>query len=873
MKTGMRWRDELKARWGEVRLSLLWLLAALGKVPGVRRLYRALLRRLVLSTGLFDPAYYLDSNEDLTGQNIRALSHYVIHGDREGRPPMAFFDPLHYTALVDGRLKRINSLLHFAWVGVHRRVSPSAWFDVDFYLSQNKDVARAGMNPLLHYWKFGGVEGRSPSPLFDGAHYLRTYPDVEKARVNPLLHYLRIGRIERRTIRPEQGDATPSEPTAHLLPEAAAWEQLAGRGESLKAQVDVIVPVYKGYVETMLCLYSVLVAGSATDFELVVVDDASPEPALSEKLREMAACGLFTLLVNTENIGFVATVNRGMARHPGRDVILLNSDTEVYDGWVDRLRAAALRNERTGTVTPLSNNATICSYPRFLHDNPFPLEITYAELDRMAAVVNAGIEVESPTAVGFCMYIRRECLVQTGLFDEATFGKGYGEENDFCRRAARRGWGHVIAADVFVRHWGGTSFGGEKPSRMAAAERKLERLHPGYHSEIARFVKQDPLADVRACLDWARLRNLCRDRNVVVISHGRGGGTERRVREEVQRLTRDECGVFLLRPDASQPGMALLRHATARSLPNVYALDFADTSVMCDRLKELRVTEIHVHSLVDFPASAPRLVRRVVDFLGVELHVCLHDYALICPRINLAGEDGYYCGEPEAAACDKCLPAGRKAGDATTIGEWRAMHGEMLARAARVAVPDQDMSARLARYFPRVRFAVAPHEPDFKPVVESTAPAILPGERMRVVVVGAISRLKGYEPLLQCARHARAWDMALEFIVMGYSVNDRELEGAGVTVTGKYRDEEAIARLVSLRPHLVWLPSLWPETYCYTLSIALQAGVPVVAFDIGAMSTRLSRVGPPHRLLPLSMSRAPEQVNRCFASYRNERRV
>jgi O-antigen biosynthesis protein len=138
------------------------------------------------------------------------------------------------------------------------------------------------------------------------------------------------------------------------------------------------------------CLYSVLSSTGQTAFELVVIDDATPEAKLCEDLKHLAGQGLFTLLTNDQNRGFVYTVNRAIDLHPDRDVVLLNADTQVFNGWLDRLRQAALSDPRAGTVTPLSNNATICSYPRFLQDNPFCLELDYAELDALAAAVNAG---------------------------------------------------------------------------------------------------------------------------------------------------------------------------------------------------------------------------------------------------------------------------------------------------------------------------------------------------------------------------------------------------------------------------------------------------------------------------------------------------
>ncbi|MFN9953265.1 MAG: glycosyltransferase family 2 protein, partial [bacterium] len=96
----------------------------------------------------------------------------------------------------------------------------------------------------------------------------------------------------------------------------------------------------------------------------------------------------------------------------------------------------------------------MASYPRFLQDNPYPLEIAYAELDELAARVNAAEAVEAPTGVGFCIYLRRDCLAEIGDFDEDPFGRGYGEENELCQRAIAAGWRNLIAADVFVHHLG-----------------------------------------------------------------------------------------------------------------------------------------------------------------------------------------------------------------------------------------------------------------------------------------------------------------------------------------------------------------------------------------------------------------------------------
>ena len=133
--------------------------------------------------------------------------------------------------------------------------------------------------------------------------------------------------------------------------------------ETGAAVVDVIVPVYKGLDETRRCLDSVLAFPQRTAREIVVVDDCSPEPELAGWLRELAETGAITLLENPANTGFVNAVNRSMILHPDRDVVLLNSDTEVHGDWLDRLRRHAYSDPQVGTVTPFTNNGTICGYP------------------------------------------------------------------------------------------------------------------------------------------------------------------------------------------------------------------------------------------------------------------------------------------------------------------------------------------------------------------------------------------------------------------------------------------------------------------------------------------------------------------------------
>ena len=275
-------------------------------------------------------------------------------------------------------------------------------------------------------------------------------------------------------------------------------------GSHPESPVDIVIPVYQDLVVTRRCLESVLGHQQQCIHEVVVIDDASPEPGMVDYLNQLAAARGITLLHNPVNQGFVATANRGLTLHPDRDVVLLNSDTEVHGDWLDRLARCAYADGMTGTVTPFSNNATICSYPRFCGLNELPPGLSLAETDALFQRANAGRWLEIPTAVGFCMYIRRDCLQVVGYFDERAFGLGYGEENDFCMRAAKAGWRHALCADTYVYHVGGVSFSGRQEQLLAQAQETLTRLHPDYHERIQAFIQEDPARPLRMAVDWER---------------------------------------------------------------------------------------------------------------------------------------------------------------------------------------------------------------------------------------------------------------------------------------------------------------------------------------------------------------------------------
>lgn len=830
---------------GPALLGLLRLLSWLTGDGPLGRMHVRIVCWLIRRTGLFDDEWYSLTNPDDAGAGMDPVRHFVEYGDREGRWPMRMFDPQHYRIHSPTHCpKSLNSLLHYAWQGRYRGASTSIWFDAGWYLGNNRDVKFSRIDPLKHFVRFGWLEGRLPTENFDRPQFLRAM-----AGPGQLLSDSPFGK------------ASDPEPPAQ-----ADWDALVPVNHEGPVAVDVIVPVYRGYAETLRCIYAALANPQRTAFELVVINDAGPDVRLNTALSELAERGLFRYLENNRNLGFVSTVNRGMRLHRGRDVVLLNADAEPFGDWLDRLRACAYRSERVASVTPLSNNATICSYPRFNQDNPQALELGGRDLDAIAARANAGVSVPAPTGVGFCLFIRRAALDAFGLFDEESFGLGYGEENDFCQRAIAGGWQNLIAADTYVWHWGSTSFAATRRHRIRHAMEVMAARYPKYHADVAAFITADPLAPARRRMDEARLVAAGRDRNILVITHTRGGGTERLISDVVESLRARERCIYILR--ASENGRVQLSVAGVAVMPNIPPVDTTSVDALMDVCRQLSVSEIHVHQLVDYPKGTIEALRALRGLCPtVALRIYVHDYHGICPRINLVGAAGVYCGEPGSDECNTCLARPQSgAFRVADITRWRRDMGGLYAAASEVIVPDEDVLARLARYYPTARFRLLPHEarvpwPPLAPRERA------PGEPLRVVAIGAIGNLKGYNVLLACARDARERRLPISFAVMGYSRDDRTLRRVGVTLTGRYREEDAQRLLAELDADIIWLPSVWPETYSYTLSIATAQGLPVAAFDLGAIAARLRREDRGDMLMPLGWSSSAARVNSEFIHF------
>lgn len=626
-------------------------------------------------------------------------------------------------------------------------------------------------------------------------------------------------------------------------------------------EAAIVIPVYKGYKEVRACLESVdrTVPDST---QIVIVNDKSPEPEIHTFLREFTLARRNTRLIeNRDNLGFPRSVNRGLELVKGKDVVVLNADTRVPERWLERLIEKAHSLPNIASVTPLTNNGTIMSYPRLNYENYID-DAMIDELDALFEKVATDDVLEVPTAVGFCMYMTAGALADTGFLGEE-WGKGYAEEVDWCLRSRDLGYVHIAAPNVFVGHVGSVSFGAAVREDLSTKNNeKLRRKFPEFARNVIDHLKHDPLRKVRVAADIARLKAL-NQTLCFHVSNGLGGGTQHYVDKLSGAL--ETAGVYnlMIEPhevrnlyDPCDEADILVRSSDGQF--HAY-MTMGELAELFDARKPAGKSKaaakpgdiLHIHSTLGHYLGNAIEMSAAAKAAGLQIAATIHDFSWICPRVQMLRWGTDYCGLPDLAACDSCVSQGNFSFDIKTpdiengIEGWLASNLEILKQADVIISPSEFPKEAILKRFPDLDVRFVPHfsdwvEADVKPIAK-----LAETERYRVGFVGAIGDNKGYGLLRRFAEEVYQRQLPIDIAVVGYTKDDEKLKQVNpqVQTTGPYEAESLIDLLGPLELDFCINFSIWPETFCYTISECWQAGLPVVSIDLGAQGDRVKKSG------------------------------
>ena len=257
-----------------------------------------------------------------------------------------------------------------------------------------------------------------------------------------------------------------------------------------KKPIDVIVCVHNAVDDVKRCLESVLV-NTSEPYNIILVDDGS-DAVCKDFLIEFKKKNPDTVLIRNDKAkGYTLAANIGMRASSAPFLILLNSDTLVTPGWIDRLYRAMNLDNSIAVVGPLANTASWQSIPKLTDhgdwaNNSLPQGVSIDKMAELVAKYSGYMFPEVPLLNGFCLMIRRDALDKVGLFDEETFGQGYGEEDDFNLRVGNAGLKKVVADDTYIFHAQSKSYSSEKRLRLSTvSSEKLRKKHGSNTIEAA----------------------------------------------------------------------------------------------------------------------------------------------------------------------------------------------------------------------------------------------------------------------------------------------------------------------------------------------------------------------------------------------------
>ncbi|RTL30736.1 MAG: glycosyltransferase, partial [Rhodocyclaceae bacterium] len=453
-------------------------------------------------------------------------------------------NPEWYAARYDGPHDRLDMLREFFLDPECRAYSPSVYFDSDYYLARNPDVEAARINPLVHYVMHGEAEGRCPNPLFDPAfykramrerglptqqgtmlaHYLReglalglptcrdfhpqrylaAYSDVAVAGEEPLAHFLTYGWGEGRS---GNGVVGAGVGTATLQPRAEALGASL-LGPALRAPVaaprpyasqacpwiSVVVPCYNSPPDHLrACIDSVL-AQSHRNFELIVVDDASPKQEHLPLLEQFEREGI-SVVRAARNGGISRASNLGAARARGEWLLFLDHDDLLDPGALTALEERSLAVPRAQYIysdcARISAGGEILDY-HYKPDWSPELLLTYMY-------------------AGQVLCLQRELFERLGGFDHQFDGC---QDHDLALRVAE--------ADVQVEHIASVLYYWRAiPGSTALAARYKDYAHKAARRAIGASLKRRKSSGRAKAAPWAASSRS----NFFQIGFGDGGPT------------------------------------------------------------------------------------------------------------------------------------------------------------------------------------------------------------------------------------------------------------------------------------------------------------------------------------------------------------
>ncbi len=615
---------------------------------------------------------------------------------------------------------------------------------------------------------------------------------------------------------------------------------------------SIIIPVYNAFDDFVRCVESVE-RNTQIPYKLIIINDCSTDDRVKSFL-ECRRSPNFIVIHNETNLGYVESVNVGI-KNSNSDVVLLNSDTIVTSRWLEKLKYAAYSAENIGTVTPLSNAAGAFSVPNTSEVNEIPHSLGIEGMGKLVENLSQRVYPAVPTGNGFCMYIKKRLINEIGLLDSIRFKRGYGEENDFCMRALKAGWENIIDDATFIYHKRSASFSDEKNELIKRNRAVLDELHPEYTSLVKKAFSSDVLNKIRSTIALG-LENETFQTNkkrILYVLHDGSGGTPN-TNKDLMSYVESDYDCFVLTSNKKKLSLFQYKDSTFSILKSwdlkkewqiteMTRDDFKD--IYLEVLVQWNISLVHIRHLLAHTFDIAYLANKI----GKRVLLSFHDFYFVCPTIHLLDNNRVYCSGSCTEGIGVCSPPSSWISDPPVLKHnwvyvWRGMVEDLFKICDAIITTSQSTKNIYIKTYPSLAdrdFRIIEHGRDdivnFEPNNDFySEPSIR--KPIKILVPGNIGINKGAEFIQELKKIDR--DNKLEIHFLGNIQST--LKGYGVD-HGTYQRHEFYDRVKEIKPSFIGIFSIWPETYCHTLTEAWQCGVPVLASKIGTVEERINKSG------------------------------
>jgi glycosyltransferase involved in cell wall biosynthesis len=465
------------------------------------------------------------------------------------------------------------------------------------------------------------------------------------------------------------------------------------------------------------------------------------------------------------------------------------------------------------------------------------MQLQPGEADRIDAAARwlplTAIGSDAPTGVGFCMALNKAFLDLVPQLD-TIFGRGYGEEVDWCQKTRALGGRHLVQPRLFVEHRGGASFGpNTKNALLARNNSRISARYPTYDADVQRYVAEDPIRTARLALGLIQAAQVEDHEIPLYLAHSWGGGAEFYLSDQLQSAIQEQGVAIVLRVGGRKRWHLELH--TVLGVTQGGCNDIETIMCLLAPVKKMRV--IYSCGVGDpKPQDLPEILIRIARKSPIE--VLFHDYFPLTPSYHLLDKQGCFHGVPNVLSEDPAhqfLPP--FGGDVVTLRAWRSAWGSLLQASEHLVVFSPSSAKLLCEAFPNLepKIVVRPHR--LHHPVKGVKVSGKSGQT--IGILGNINAHKGAAVTMRLAQNCFATGEA-KVVLIGDLDPAYEIP-KGLTVHGSYALQD-LPSLVARYGISCWvIPSIWPETFSYTTHEALATGLPVFVFDLGAQAGAAER--------------------------------